>query len=708
MKPLISLAAGVVALGGSNLLMAGADTQGDIRPLETMTVYGEHAGGYRPADDSSATRLGVSVLETPQSISTISQEQMRDFAMLSLNDALAGTAGVQVQNVETDRTYYTARGFDITNFQVDGVGMPLSYGNRSGEVDTAMYQRIDVVRGPNGLMAGAGNPSATINMVRKRPLAETGGSLAVTAGSWNKKRLEGDVSTPLSDSTRIRAIAMREDRESYLDRYALEKKLGYIVVEHDVSAHARLTVGGGFQSSDADSPLWGALPLYYSDGTPTDYDVSTSTSSDWAYWDTDRRSAFVEWSQALNDDWRLVLTHNTTGRDGDSELFYVFGQPDRATEQGLTGYASAYKIEEVQRVSDLYVAGRYILAGREHELVVGANWARNKLEDSSLYDFTTGNGFPPVSNLNTWEGNAPYPTLVDGAGNPANGSDWTDKQHAVYLATRYRFSDDLSLTIGARSIDWDSEGRSYGEDHATKASGKTLPYAGLLYRFADNYTAYTSYTETFMPQRDLGQNFQRLEPNEGRNTELGVKGEFFDGRMLASLAVYKAKHQNVSEAAGTATDPVSGGVVNVYRGADFDSEGVEFEISGALAEGLHGNINFTALRIDDQQGDSARHYVPKRTLNASLSYQLLKTLRVGGAVRWQDDIYREVAALNTRIEQDDYALVDVFAQYAITENLTAALNLNNLTDEKYVSSLYWEQGYYGAPRHGQVTVTWAY
>ncbi|WP_372798794.1 TonB-dependent receptor domain-containing protein, partial [Litorivivens sp.] len=119
------------------------------------------------------------------------------------------------------------------------------------------------------------------------------------------------------------------------------------------------------------------------------------------------------------------------------------------------------------------------------------------------------------------------------------------------------------------------------------------------------------------------------------------------------------------------------------------------------------NINFTILSIEDTQGNSARHYVPKRTLNASLSYAIpgVLPLRIGGALRWQDDIYRELPSLNARIEQDSYALVDLFAQYAITENLTAALNINNVTDEKYISSLYWEQGYYGAPRHGQVTVT---
>ncbi len=678
--------------------------------LETVAVYGQKGDGYLPADDSSATRLGLAVLETPQSISSIGQAQMRDFAMVSLNQALDTAAGVQVQRVETDRTYYTARGFDITNFQVDGVGLPLSYGNRAGEVDTAIYERVDVVRGANGLMAGAGNPSASINMVRKRPYSDNSGRLSLTSGAWDKQRVEGDVSTVLGESTRLRAVAVREKRDSYLDRYQLEIKLGYLVVEQDVGDKSRLTVGGSFQSSDADSPMWGALPLYYSDGTQTDYDASTSTSADWAYWDTNRRTAFVEWSQSFSNGWQLILSHNANGRDGDAELFYVYSQPDPVTELGLQGYASAYRLSEEQSVTDAYVSGRYQLAGREHEIVLGANWARNTLKDASVYDFTTGNGFPPVGNLNTWEGKAPYPTFADGVDDPANGSDWTDRQQALYLATRYRFTDNLSLTAGARTIDWESEGRSYGEDHATEATGKTLPYAGLLYRFADDYTLYTSYTETFMPQRDMGQDFTRLAPSEGRNVELGLKGEVFDGRMLATAAVFRAKHDNTAEAAGTATDPVSGGVVRVYRGVDFASEGVELEVSGYLAEGLRGNINVTVLQIKDDNGDNARHYVPKRTLNTSLSYQVpgVLPLRVGAGLRWQDEIYLELPTFGTRVEQDSYALIDLFAHYAITDKLSASVNIANVTDEKYITSLYWEQGYYGAPRHSQLTVSWDY
>jgi len=121
---------------------------------------------YKSQPSSAATKLDLTPRQTPQSISTITRAQLDDFHLDSVNDALKMATGIQVQEVETDRTYYTARGFDITNFQYDGIGIPFVYGNVEGDIDTAVFERVEVIRGANGLMSGTGNPSATINFVR--------------------------------------------------------------------------------------------------------------------------------------------------------------------------------------------------------------------------------------------------------------------------------------------------------------------------------------------------------------------------------------------------------------------------------------------------------------------------------------------------------------------------------------------------------------
>ncbi|MXY04553.1 MAG: TonB-dependent receptor plug domain-containing protein, partial [Gammaproteobacteria bacterium] len=189
----------------------------------------------------------------------------------NLLDSLHTSTGSQVEIVETDRNYYTSRGFDITNFQIDGVGIPLTYGNMEGDIDTATYDRIEIVRGANGLMSGAGNPSATINLVRKRPSGNTKLSVAASLGSFSLKRLDGDFETTLTDRIDARIVVANEDADSHLNRYAQKKQVGYSVVTAELAANAVLTAGISYQASKADSPLWGALPMFFTDGSQTDY-----------------------------------------------------------------------------------------------------------------------------------------------------------------------------------------------------------------------------------------------------------------------------------------------------------------------------------------------------------------------------------------------------------------------------------------------------
>jgi outer membrane receptor for ferric coprogen and ferric-rhodotorulic acid len=102
-------------------------------------------------------------------MSVVTHAKMEDFNLNTINDVLANTTGVTVEKVETNRTYYTARGFDITNFQMDGIGVPMTYSLQYGDIDMAMFDRVEIVRGANGLSSSTGNPSATVNFIRKRP-----------------------------------------------------------------------------------------------------------------------------------------------------------------------------------------------------------------------------------------------------------------------------------------------------------------------------------------------------------------------------------------------------------------------------------------------------------------------------------------------------------------------------------------------------------
>lgn len=698
------LAVAIAAACSFNQALAAEQEQLE---LDAQTVVGSaeatEVDSYKSQPSSAATKLDLTPRQTPQSISTISRAQIDDFQLNSINDVLKFTPGITVEEIETDRTYFTSRGFDITNFQFDGVGIPFSSGNQDGAIDLAPFERVEVLRGANGLMSGSGNPSATVNFVRKRPTAEPQARIDLTAGSWDKRRIDTDVSGALTDAGNIRgrAVYAHENKNSYLDRYAREKHVFYGVIEADLSDDTLFSLGYSLDKNNADSPLWGALPLFDSVGNPTHLSRSASTSADWAWWDNQEQRTFTELTHTFANGWQAKGSVTYVKKKSDSELFYVFGTPDAATGEGLFGYPSQYSADIRQWIADVSVGGPFSLAGREHELVLGANWYKSEVEELSLY---MPGVFVPVPVEEIYNGDFPKPTAW---GSP-NGGEYEDKQRSVYSAARFSLSDELSLIAGARSIELKTDGFSYGQDRKRK-DDTILPYAGLVYDLTEQYSLYASYTEIFNPQKEEGADLQRLDPVEGENYEVGIKGELLDGKLNVSAAVFKTKQSNVAESIGFDT----GSGKQIYGGADYLSEGYELEVSGEVLPGLQVMGGYTYVDIQNADHSHGRTYAPKHMLRASTVYRVpqLPQLKVGANLSWQDDIYRAVILPDgsaSRIEQDDYALVGLMASYDIDPNWAVSANLNNLTNEKYISSLYWEQGFYGAPRNASMSVSWKY
>ncbi|MGB1062556.1 MAG: TonB-dependent siderophore receptor, partial [Ketobacter sp.] len=198
------------------------------------------------------------------------------FGLTDINSLLQLTTGVNVDATETDRTYYNARGFDITSMHVDSIGIP--FGNLIvGALDTAIYEKVEIIRGSNGLITGLGNPSGTINYVRKRPTNQRQGSIELSGGRWDFRRLEADVSTPLTDSGNwaARAVVAYQEKDSWLDHYRNDRQIGYLVVDGQLTDSLTLAVGYTHQDNNSDGVTWGAVPVLYSNGEQAHFDVST-------------------------------------------------------------------------------------------------------------------------------------------------------------------------------------------------------------------------------------------------------------------------------------------------------------------------------------------------------------------------------------------------------------------------------------------------
>jgi outer membrane receptor for ferric coprogen and ferric-rhodotorulic acid len=678
--------------------VGASDTRDSDASLPTVRVTATGGDGgkrsYSARRSDTATGLDLARRDTPQSISVITQQQIDDFGLYSVNDMLSLATGVTVERVETDRTYYTSRGFDVTNFQFDGIGMPFTGGNMQGDIDMALFERVDILRGANGLLSGTGNPSATINFVSKRPTKDLKASAGLTLGSWNNRRADGDISGALnaSGSVRARLILVDESKDSYLDRYHSTKQVASGMVDVDLTPDTLLSLGYTEQRKNADSPLWGALPLYYSDGSPTSYDVSASTSTDWAYWNNTDRRAQASLTQALGGDWLLKATVMQRELTSDSALYYVYGAPVRGTDTGLYRYPSTFDGHYTQSMADVRVSGPFSLAGRQHELLAGLSWAHEKALEYSGY----GRGrFDAVPTSVVLDGSDVKPLFDDGA----DGSGFNTTRRSAYAASHLNVLDGLKVIVGANATQATTHGENYGVAHDYDR-GAVTPYLGTVVDLSRNVSAYASYTRIFNPQTAVDANLQILAPIQGRNVEAGVKSEWLDKKLAATLAVFRTRQDNTAEVAGTY------GILNYYKGVNATSTGVEAELTGRLMPGWNINAGYTQLQIKDQDGKEARTYVPRSTLRAATDYLLLPQLRVGAALRYQSDVANLDGTV--QLEQKAYALLDLMARYEFTRNLSLAVNLNNATNKKYLSSLYWTQAYYGAPRNVSATLRWAY
>jgi outer membrane receptor for ferric coprogen and ferric-rhodotorulic acid len=679
--------------GGTALAAESADAESSERQI---IVNGKRLTDYRTDVQDTAYRLPMSIKETPQAVSVITRAQIEDFNLDTVNTLLTYTTGVNVDAAETDRTYYTARGFDIVNFQFDGVGQPLSYGLQTGAIDTATFERVEIVRGATGLLSQTGNPSAAVNFVRKRPGRELAGYLSGSYGSYDHIRADADVNLPLSasGSVRTRFVAAYDAGDSYLDRYETKKLTLYGVVAADLGPNTTATAGYSWQKTDPKAVLWGSLPLFYTDGTPIEYDRSTSTSQPWTRWEVIDRSIFGDITHDLGDGWNVKLSALRRAQDQDSKLFYVYGNPDRDTGEGIFSYPGAFRGPDRELTFDASISGPLTIAGREHLFVVGANHGKKKVKQFSAYDFAAiGISLPGDT---AFSGTFAEPDFPD----HSLSADFTITRKSIYGLARLSLADPLNLILGGNLTDAKSEGTSYGVSYEFSAD-KFLPFAGLTFDLSSSVTAYASYATIFNPQVEIGADFAPLPPVEGKTYELGLKGEWNAGQFMAGIALFKTQQDNTAEAVGFDTTIGQ----TIYAPTDARSKGIEIDLAGEVLPGLQLAGGYAYTDIEDDAGEEARTFIPRHTARLSSTYSppALDRLKFGAAIRYHSRIYREqgtVVSTGATIisNQDAYVLVDLMARYQLMPRLSLSANVYNLTNAKYLTSLRWDQSFYGAPR----------
>lgn len=693
MRPLsapLHLRNGAIALAVSALyLSAQAQTLPEVKVTDTTNTT---EGSYT-ARTLDTGKTGASLRETPQSVSVITRQQLDDRNFTKVEEAVKSATGVSVTRFDGAGNYNTiqSRGFDIGAILLDG--MPISLGsNYSTALDTAVYDRIEIQRGPAGLLQGAGEPGGTINLVRKRALGALAIGANVQLGSFGLRRADVDLTGSLnaSGTLRGRVVAVTEDRDSFVDVLFNRKELGYGTLELDINPATTLSVG--FARQRARSVVDQGLPTY-ANGVLINAPRSTFAGAAANRQDMDTDDAFAELEHRLANGGVVKAAVREVKRTN----FYRSGRANSAAAAN-----GDYRFETVDlggalrdRSYDLYLSTPFTLGGRQHKVLGGFN--RN--------DRDTGDGnfaYGPTYAANVFRPNynMAYPNIVL----PGFTGTTTRSEDALYGQAQFSVTEHLKLIAGGR-LSWaevQSRRTSDGVVTAQSKPGRQFtPQVSALYDINTNLTAYASYVETFVVQSQLDAARNLLPPRTGKQVEFGVKGEFLSKRLQTQAAVFRIDDVNRAIA-----DPVV--TTASIPGGEVRSQGLELEASGQVAPGwdLLAGYAYTDTKYIKapvaQQGQVFSAHTPRHLLNLSTRYAFrnaaLRGVSIGGGVSWRSEFFAQSGAI--RIASGNYALANLQVAWQINDQLNLSLGVDNLFDKTYYEKVSGvsRQNFYGEPR----------
>lgn len=735
-----------------------------------VTAHEQATNSYTTEQSSAATGMAMSLRETPQSVSAITRQRIQDQGLQSLDDVLLNTTGITLQQLDNSgRITYRARGFDIHNFKTDGLTTNYNNGGdgHASAANLALYDHVEIIRGANGLPGGSGDPSATVNLVRKMPKKQAATSIGLTYGSYDKRRAFADVNAPLAFDGRVRSrfVISGEDSGSWRDRSGSKNFNALASLSVDLSDSTLLNTGVQYDKNRTDGASWGAnVPVWYADGSFTHLPRSFNPVPVWAHSQTRSNTYFASIEQFFAGEWKskLAYSHNDANIIYDRSVVKA-NNNDRdpkkrnsdhidgyLNQDGTGGYLNAEYSDYDTKEDDLAwtVNGIFHLFGRSHELMGGINYYRlvstqygfagnfNGISGNcgiaDFHVFAAGkcqyradpNSGIPIDNVFSWNGTG----IPDFNAWRTDARTLTTTTHyGGYLAGRFSLTDPLSAIIGLRLSNYKIhvEDHSYDKKNNMKNNSSTAnnngvvtPYAGLIFDISENYTVYASYTSIFNPQLGKGNapladaQGKQIAPITGNSYEAGVKAGYFNGRLNASLALFSEQQKNVA----TKVDD------DIYQANanGITSKGVELDISGAITDNWNIYLGYTCLNVDNpgikrsKTTGTAALDDPRHLFRLFTTYRLpgmLDSLTIGGGISAQSytsnipSQAKRPPALkdDTPLKLKGYALVDVMARYQFNKNVGLTFNVDNLFDSTY----YRQRGFYGGQIFGAPRTYWA-
>ncbi|MBF2026674.1 MAG: TonB-dependent siderophore receptor [Oscillatoriales cyanobacterium C42_A2020_001] len=648
---------------------------------DELVVTGDRRAPFRAPSSGTATGTNIPILETPFSIQVIPQEVLRSQQVTRLEDALQNVSGITSSgDAGGRRTEITIRGFQAAPVLRDGFRR---YGSFQAIPELANLEQIEVVKGPASILFGEIQPGGVINLVSKQPLAKPFYEAELQLGSRGLVRPRFDISGPLNDDGtllyRLNGVYQRsenfanftsEDRRFAIaptlafkisDRTDLNLSLEYLDVKRSanfglpVIGRRVVDVSRDFVSSDPSD-------LISTQYLNTGYNFEHRFSQNWKFRNALRYSSY---------DYNFNIVALPLGfSDATATIRRVY-----ASQEGQN--------ENISLQTN--VLGEFKTGSIGHTLLFGVDLNRSKDRIFSIGDFITGiplNVFNPIYGVPPKRARNSLP--------PFGGNDITTSRLGVYIQDQISLLSNLKLLAGIRYdvVDQTNEripGLFTLPGETSQNVDAFTPRLGLLYQPLKNVSVYGSYSRSFNPSSATTSTGNVLEPERGEGYEVGVKTEWLNGRLSATIAYFDITKQNV--AVGDPNFPLFSVASGEQR-----SRGVEIDIAGELAPGWniiasYANVNAEVTKDTDPSLVGNRLFgTPTHSGSLWTTYEIQQgNLRGLGFGAGFSAVGERAGNLANTYEAEGYFVANAAVFYR-RNNWRFAINFRNIADAKYIGS----------------------
>lgn len=642
--------------------------------------------GYRATRSLTSTKTDTPLRDVPQAVQAVPRELIEDQQRVQLSDVLDNVSSVQRDNSHGGSAEsFVIRGFHASNYAIDGM-LTNPLGARTEVVrDLANIERVEVLKGPAAALYGQGNPGGLINLVTRRPSFVPTAELTAQAGSWDFYRLQTNVSGPLDDAGTLAgrlALAGQTDggfRDTFRDarRTYLAPSLLW-----EPSATTRIEVG--LEYTDTSSQFdRGVIPL---NGKIT-LDRRTYLQEPWSHDEAEKLSTWLRLEHQVSD-W-LTLRHALRYEDAHKDRYVVDLRGVEGDGRTLRRLATRGE-EDVSTLDAQFEAvANFTGAGIDHTVLAGLEYVE--------YDLFSRNERAPLATIDIF---APVYGAQPGRFAFNQAADFDVTIRSLYLQDQLALSEHWKVLAGVRydSVEQRHEAidRRFVVRHARQAPDALSPRLGLVYQPAAWLALYASYSRSFMPQTDLRRDGQPLDPESGRQYEIGAKLDVTT-QLSATLALFEITREQVA-----ATDPME--TDYAVQTGEQRVRGVELDVAGQLLPGwkVVGNLSALDARLtrDSVYATGNRlQGVPRLSGALWSSYQLQqgrwRGLGVGAGLVFASGREGDIA---NSYDVSGYGRLDATLFYDVDDHLRLALTGRNLLDRHYLETVASTDGnYYGEP-----------